>query len=530
MNGFFAFARQRVQFTRRVWLELGLVAVLFAFALAVRLPNFLTIPALTDEFKQVNWVLDVYEGRRLPLVGWDSYTGPLFTYLLAFLFRLFGTSIVLPRLFVLIVGALTILITYYFGKAVARGDWRVGAFAAVLYASNAHHILFNSHVAWANDITPFFTTLTMLSYIVATRQNRPGWLIGAGVLFGLAVQTHPSAVLMAPAFVIDFLLHRRSRAFLRSPFPYLAVAGALVAYSPGLYYNIRTGFDSLKTASASNVVETAPSPGQALNNFIPQIALVGRVSLGSFDPASTAAFFADPLLPAYLLVTLGALIWMARTGEIFPLILFSSVTILLALFNRTTAIPDSARYFQFLLPVIFATWGWAGIQLSRKFSERGNVWRWVSRAALGALVLWVCLGSLSALATFYADMTASGRNNTALLQMIEQTRGPAGAPVLLEWRLADIRTGRGGNIADNLAYLMRLDGRKPVLISTSTRKDLGGLQNLLRGQEAAYLIGFRDTPNVLGTEFPLRPIITAHFPCPSCQVSNDFALYRWELP
>lgn len=530
MNGLYACTRQRVQFTRRVWLELGLVALLFTFALAVRIPNFLTIPALTDEFKQVNWALDVYDGLRLPLIGWDSYTGPLFTYLLAFLFRLLGPSIVLPRLFVLIVGALTIIVTYYFGQALARGAWRVGALAAVLYASNAHHILFNSHVAWANDITPFFTTLTMLCYIVATRQNRPLGLIGAGALYGFAVQTHPSAVLLAPAFVIDFFLRPASRAFLRSPFPYLAGMAVLIAYSPGLYYNLRTGFDSLKTASASNVVETAPSLAQAVNNAIPQIALVGRAALGSFAPASTVAFFADPLLPIFLLVTLGALIWMARTGEIFPLIIFSTVMILLALFNRTAAIPDSARYIQFLLPVIFAAWGQAGIELWKRLSARGHIWRWVSGTALAVLFGGICVSSLLALDNYYAEMTAEGRDNTALVRMLETTRQTPATPVLVEWDLAKIRTGRGGNIADNLIYLMRLEQRKPTLVSVTTLAALGGAQNFLRDHPEAFFIGFADTPELLGTEFPLRELVSAHFSCPTCSVSNDFALYWWQEP
>lgn len=530
MNGLYAFATQRVQFTRRVWLQVGLVALVFAFALAVRLPNFLTIPALTDEFKEVGWALDVSETGKIPLIAFDSYDGPLFTYLLAILFRVFGTSVLLPRLFVLIVGALTIVAVYFLGRTLARGDWRVGMLTAFLLAANAHHILFNSHVAWSNDITPFFTTLAMLAYLVATRQNRPLWLIGAGALFGLAVQTHPSAVLLAPAFVIDFFLRPASRAFSRSPFPYLAGMAVLIAYSPGLYYNLRTGFDSLKTASASNVVETAPSLAQALNNAIPQIALVERAALGSFAPASTVAFFADPLLPIFLLVTFGALIWMARTGEIFPLIVFSTVMILLALFNRTAAIPDSARYIQFLLPVIFAAWGQAGIDLWKRLSARGHIWRWASGTALAVLFGGICLSSLLALDNYYAEMTAEGQDNSALVRLLDTTSQNPSVPVLVEWNLAKIRTGRGGNIADNLIYMMRLEQRKPTLVSVTTPADLKGVQNFLRDHPEAFFIGFTDTPKQLGTEFPLRELSSAHFSCPTCPVSNDFALFRWQEP
>lgn len=515
----------------RTSLELVWLAFLFLFAVGLRLPHLQTIPALTDEFKEVGWALDLHDTHHIPLVAFDSYDGPLFTYLLALLFTLFGVSVALPRLFVLLVGALTVVVTYYFGKTLARGDWRVGALAALLLATNAHHILFNSHVAWSNDTTPFFTTLTMLAYLVATRQNHPLWLVGTGALFGLALQTHPSALFVAPALGIDFLIRRPSRALLRHPAPYLAVLAALVAYAPVLVYNIQNPLGSLRSAStATYAFENAPSLSKAFENIAPQFAAVARVALGSFGPADMQAFLTDPRLLLFLLVSLATLIWNARSGEPFPLITFLTAMFLLVVFNRFSAIPDSSRYFQFLLPVIYATWGWSALRLWKSISARGRIWNRASGVALGALFLAVGLSSLSGLATNYANMTASGRNNSAVLQMIELTRDPTAAPVLLDWQLANIRTGRGGDIADNISYLLRLDGRKPILVSTSTPKDLGGLQNLLRAQESAYLIGFPDTPDTLGAEFPLHPLLAAHFPCPSCPVSNDFVLYRWQLP
>lgn len=510
----------------RVGLELAALAILFLLALALRVPHLQTIPPLTDEFKEVGWALDMYETGKIPLVAFDSYDGPLFTYLLAFLFSLLGTSIELPRVVVLVLGALTVVTVYFFGKVLARGDWRVGALAAVLLAVNAHHILFNSHVAWSNDTTPLFATLTLLTYIYATRYARARWLIAAGALYGLALQTHPTALALAPGLTLDFFARRETRAWLRTPLPYLALCAALLAYSPVLIFNLQNEFDTVQTASgATYALETAPSLSSIWNNAPRQWIALSQVSVGVFDDA--ARNVVGIVFGAF---TLASMIWMARRGEAFPLIAGASAFLFFVVFNRFTAIPDSARYFQIFLPIVFVSWSQAGVWIWERAQTRGARWRWAAGIALTFVFFALAGVSLISLNRHYTDAMASGRNNAAMLEMITRTRAPQGAPLLIEWELAKLRTGRGGNVADNLVYLTRLDKRKANLVSTSTPSDLGGLQNFLREQESAYFIGFTDAPQLLGEEFPLTPLVTTHFPCPSCPVRQEFALYWWEQP
>ena len=52
-------------------------------------------------------------------------------------------------------------------------------------------------LTWSNCTTAFFTTLAIGLYLHATRFDRAPWLIAAGALYGLAVQTHPSAFALA---------------------------------------------------------------------------------------------------------------------------------------------------------------------------------------------------------------------------------------------------------------------------------------------------------------------------------------------
>lgn len=504
--------------------------VLFFAAVLLRVPNFMTVPAITDEFKEVGWAIRIIEKNQFPLVAIDPYDGPLFAYLLSFAFRLFGYNMYLPRLFVLVVGSLTVVATYLLAKELARGDRRVGFVAALLLAVNSHHILFNSHVAWSHDTTPFFVTLAVFAYVHATRTNRRTWLIAAGVLFGLALQTHPSALALAPAFIVDLLLARTTRRWLRSLVPYMALFAALVVYSPVLYYNLKTGLGSLAAANdATYAFESYPTPAKSLQNLVPTLVTIGRVALGSFGSTRVDALWNDPALSSYLILTGVALIWLARHGENFPLITVLTSAIFLAIFNRFHALPDSGRYFQPLNPLIFAAWAQAGIRIwdwaSQLVSTRARTL--VIRAVLLISLLMLDAASLTNLGGYYAEAYSSGRNNAGILAIVQTIRAHRDEPIFVDYELAKLRTGRGGNIGDGLIYLLQLDGRKRILVSIANADSVGGLRNLLRTKEHAYLVSFTNAPDALGPEFPLQPLIVTRFPCRNCPVSTAFALYEW---
>lgn len=248
-------------------------------------------------------------------MAFDAYDGPLYAYLVSFAFRLLGMNPYLPRLLVLVFRAATVVLTYWAARRwgappSSPGDRRVGLWAALLLLVNAHHILFNSHVAWSNDITPFFSTPVLLAYFVGTRQMRGSALVLAGALFGLALQTHPSVLYLAPGLAADFIVQARTRAWLRRPAPYLAALAALVAYAPVLYYNLVNGFGSLETAatSATYAFETQPSLAKALANIPPLLMAVAHVGLGLFPPLGLQIFGFDVSAILFWIVTPATLI------------------------------------------------------------------------------------------------------------------------------------------------------------------------------------------------------------------------------
>lgn len=80
---------------------------LFLFAVAVRIPNLLLIPEITDETEEVREAIRIVREGRWPLVAVDAYDGPLFIYLLSFVLRVGGFCLATPRGFSLVVGALS---------------------------------------------------------------------------------------------------------------------------------------------------------------------------------------------------------------------------------------------------------------------------------------------------------------------------------------------------------------------------------------------------------------------------------------
>ncbi|MFN8538186.1 MAG: glycosyltransferase family 39 protein [Thermomicrobiales bacterium] len=212
--------RSRGATRRRGWLsafanvraaeaELLLVIALFGAAMLARWPYLLRLPHFTDEIGEIRWALGIFNGDHFPLTAQVKYFGPLNHYILAICFWIFGPSITLPRLVIATFGSLTVVLTYLVGREL--GGWKVGALGAALLATLPQHIVVNSHVAWQNSTTPFYSTLAAYAVLRAVRALRDEsagrvvprwarWLLLGGFVFGLVLQTHIGTVVLGPAF------------------------------------------------------------------------------------------------------------------------------------------------------------------------------------------------------------------------------------------------------------------------------------------------------------------------------------------
>ena len=127
------------------WLDSGLLLGLAVLALALRLPNYQTIPAMTDETAEIyrGWLIT--RGEQAPLTAGTTYKGSLWTWLVAAVLWASGGSLYAPRTLILALGVATVGASYLLGRS--WGGRPGGVLAAALLATATGHVAVKSHVA-----------------------------------------------------------------------------------------------------------------------------------------------------------------------------------------------------------------------------------------------------------------------------------------------------------------------------------------------------------------------------------------------
>lgn len=444
-------------------LEVGAVLGLVLLAGLIRLPYLSDIPRYTDELQEVLWSLDIARGAILPLTAVDSYYGPLWSYLLAGLFKLFGPSPTLPRLTALVIGAGFVGLTYGFARSLA-GRW-VAFIAAGLLATSPGHIIINSHTARSNSTTPLFTTAALWLVCLALedrvwdvgsstqvwRRPDPRLLVPAGLLLGLALQTHISVVALAPGLAA-YVVWRRPR-LLRSPWAWLALGAAALGYANMIVFNLLNNFWSFRHASS---LQAGYTGGRSTDlafytaNLESLVQSLARLLSGTIETSDSPTRFLYMLLAGFGLALL------ARRGG--ALLVFASLSIILVLpyFNPRYGPILSGRYLIPLLPLAFTGIGVTLVWSARWIAERlrGPAARWQPAAASIGLAL--ALLPLLSLRQYYLDALADGRTNAPLDQLAAAavTARAEGEVVLLDEGLAQEALGAGGTDLKALRMLL----------------------------------------------------------------------------
>jgi 4-amino-4-deoxy-L-arabinose transferase-like glycosyltransferase len=470
--------------------ELLLVAGLFLFALATRWPYLLRLPHFTDETVEVFFAMEIWRGEKLPLHGWGYY-GPLHAYITAVCLWLFGPSIVLPRAIVLVFGALTVLATYLLGRELAGRP--AALLGAALLASAPQHIIVNSHVAWFNSTTPFYTTLSCWALVRAIRlfereraapASRPRWwarggpsLALAGFLFGLALHTHPGTIVLAPALAAAALValwRRRLWGLLRGPWPYLAPLAGIVAYSPVLWFNLTNGLYGVERVQTSRryAYEMEPSWDSYLHNLRNLVFQLGRmISNPMRIPERPLHYLTSPYLTSAAALCLAGIVLLLRRRQPLPLFALLSTLAIMPRFNTAYGVEGdrymlTGRYVTYLLPLAYLAIALAALTLAGLALRavprawRGLALRAPARAVPAALLALLVLYPLLPLGRYYRHESAKDPGNATFLatvRFLDEARGPD-TPILLDDFLHKVDLKDGADAREILSYLLTLDG------------------------------------------------------------------------
>jgi 4-amino-4-deoxy-L-arabinose transferase-like glycosyltransferase len=455
-----------------------LIVLLVLGALAVRWPYLMRLPHFTDETVEMRWALSIWRGERLPLTASDAYYGPLHAYLVAACLWLFGPHMALPRLLVMLLGTLTVVATYLLGRELAgRG---AGLLAAALLATSPQHVVVNSHVAWQNSTTPLYTTLCL--WALARALNRASadcgswgsggcWLVLAGLLYGLALQTHVGMIVLAPALVaaaLGALAARRAWRLLRAPWPYASLAAALAGYSPVIVHNLTHRLAGVVRVQTRRNYAYEMHPSWAsyrhnLGNLL--LELLRMLSNPMRLPERPLHYFTSP----YLLVAAGlcllGLALLARRGRPLPLLALASAAAVMPYFNRAYGVEGdryllTGRYVAYLLPPLVVAAAAGALALAgaalRAVPRR---WRAPAGAVPAVLTGLLVLYPLQPLARYYTHEAANDPANATFLEtvrLLDAARGPR-TPIWLDGYLGKIDLNDGAEAHDILDYLLILN-------------------------------------------------------------------------
>lgn len=493
-------------------LDFAIAGVATLVAAAIRLPALQTIPVFTDEIHDMEFAQRIAQGGYWPIVSYDMYNGPGLYYLLALGMRLGGGAL-WPRFLVFILGSLTVGLSYFLGRSLAahqRADAPAfqrlaGLLTAAFLAVSFVPIVVNSHLIWSNSTSPFWVALFLLAISEAVRRDRVRWLVPAGILGGLAWQTHPSIVVIILGAGLWVAVMRR--AWLRSGWAWLGALMVLLFMSNLVLFTLTSGGANIDQAASRSYAWTG---GASLSDYLVNVQgflLAGYEMASSSFRSALPPEVRDGLLLSPPVILLGgmavvALAYTARRAGL-PLACWLVACLIIPYLNRRYNAYIEARYLAPLLPATYAAVGallaaallaaWPRAAALPGHSTAGGLTSRGAQLAVGltavGLIVLGLVYPLWRLQQYYDYQYASGRSNVRLWQMIAvgHQAHAEGAEVITDRGLKDVRMLTGMNIDrvfDTLSDLERIPLEKrrverlsdsPVgsyLVLTDKRRDL----------------------------------------------------------
>ena len=408
-------------------LEIALVVAAVGVAMAVRLPYLTLVPRFQDEGVDVLWALDIATGKRLPSTGADPYYGPLFSYIVALLFRLLGRDVVWPRALAAVFGALTVSATYYLGRI--TGGRRVGLLASLLVLGSRSLIAVSSHFGWSNSLSPFFATATLLAWCEAYRTRRARWLVAAGLLSALTIQTHPISATIVVAIGVWMLVPSGLLSRAKPSRVAFAIAACLLAYAPVLWPIVTRDVSIIGVGQARSY---AFVPAASFSIYLARLARLCHVvwlatfsgvppygsvtTLGGVGIDAAAAMsgpwagWSTSIAVGGLLV-LGGICMRRRIQRILGVVLLVSLALIPLVIQ---AFP--ARYINYLLPIVFIGVAETAAWIASRLHARVAPLRRVATAPVAAVAVVAMLPLLS-LDGYYRELSRVGGSNAAFLDL-----------------------------------------------------------------------------------------------------------------
>lgn len=505
------------------------------FAAGLRLLHFAQIPRFTDETDVVVRALAIARGEILPLTDTDGYIGAGFSYVLAATLALFGPDPVLPRGIVVVAGILTVGATFLLGRELARAALpsevpshpnavvAVGLLAALLLAVSPVHILVNSRIAWSHATTPLFTTLGFWLLARAVRRSDGPSLAWSGLLFGIALQSHPTAIALAPGAAAWLIW--RGRSLLQTRWAAIALALGAVGCSTLLAYNLLTGFDSVREALAKSDAYALERAGRTPYTLALRLELEGLVRVLAAaigEGRGDLAPLARPGAIGWAILAPLALAWTLRAGSWLPMLVVAPFLLILPLLNAKYEPLFNGRYVMPVVPLVHCAVALLTVAFWRRAAGTA---RWAP-VAVGLVIVVVLFDQRRSLTTYENAALADGGNLPYVdaARRIRQAHQPAES-ILLDADLGGARVASNRQGVNVLEYLLVVHP-EPLPVTSGGADELA--DQIEHGSGSQLLALLPDTRQRLAARYRLTPVGEA--PAGRQQQLRNLGLYRVERP
>jgi len=155
--------------------------------------NMLTV----DNYYHFNWAKDIASGN---IFGDTTYfRAPFYIFCLALVFSLFGASLTAARIFGLVIGLVSLLLTFLTGKKLFSK--RTGLMAAAIQSVYPVILYFESELL-LDSLFMLLLQLSVYFFVLWYKKQNLSSLIYMAVSLGLASITRPTALLFLPLVIV----------------------------------------------------------------------------------------------------------------------------------------------------------------------------------------------------------------------------------------------------------------------------------------------------------------------------------------
>ncbi|MCP4900964.1 MAG: tetratricopeptide repeat protein [bacterium] len=225
------------------------MAILFTIALALKLLFLVTVldnpfvVGLTND--EIQHVVEASEILKHGPIRPDAfYFAPLYPYLLAAVFSLFGEHSVLALILHSILGATNVVLVYALAL-VASGRRRPARLAAAMVMLYGPYWMLEVLVL-KTTLATTMSTAAFVGLLISLRHPRSGLWLAGGLLFGLLTLVRGNTLVLIPALVVVLVIyHLKGR--LQSRFLWLWLVGIGLGILPATVHNAIAASDLVLT-------------------------------------------------------------------------------------------------------------------------------------------------------------------------------------------------------------------------------------------------------------------------------------------